>query len=803
MLKVIQYGLMALPSIIEVGKMLFGDKEEKEHRDDYSEQLSKQLEILKNQKEEMEKTNRQNENKLKELEQEIKDNKEEQRRKELEKEKELIEKKRLEEQKKIEENKRQQEAIKQCKESLSDEYTQGILKAMKQYSIEEKKWLNSFSDKNIQNKLVKMKKNLSSLFQELFQSQKILEKIDKTFITILKNNSNNIKLKRMNFMIIGSSGVGKSTLINELFGEYLAEEGAGKRCTAIGKRYISKKYPFLTLFDSVGTEIGQGHTLEDVQKDTLAEITKNLNINDPNEHIHCIAYCTSSNRIFEDELKVILKIREKYDGKRLPILIVYTKALDEKEVEAKKSAINDFLKNYGERLSNDIFGISFIKVLAKENIFERMGHNFCDPCFGLSQLIQTCYDKGDQSYKIAIKNSLVEIAKNSFYDYISNVANSLSNNFKFLDYLSEKFEPNLSNFIGYSFEKLTDIENQTEPNKNEFKNIQIAEDNKNTKKQRNPFSIFEEDNNDNSFEKDENDNINCIFCKKSPKNPYKCDFCGAEACEECYYSQFQYKTQVVCLLCGKENFYMVNENINNENKIIIHEEKNENKDDIKDNNIEKDDISKNLLKNNLNLESENIIQGYVEEFKNEMLKVVSQKFEEFINNSVTTIYYDVLEKFNLNNSKQDINMKEAMKNKEELMTEASNTLKSQLKKMSEENFLRRYSSCLFQDIIKIFKDEMIAKINKFIEDLNNNENISNFFKSNEINNGEDLEIKKNFDEYIKSLKQKEADSNEKAIRMQFGEQLNESQGESSGNYGESPYGESPYGDSSSQYSPGK
>jgi GTPase SAR1 family protein len=216
-------------------------------------------------------------------------------------------------------------------------------------------------------------------------------------------------------MIIGSSGVGKSTLINSILGEYLAEEGAGKRCTAIGKRYISKNKSFITLFDSVGTEIGQGHTLEDVQRDTLDEITKNLNINDPNEHIHCIIYCTTSNRIFEDELKVILKIREKYDGKRLPIIIVYISVLDDNDVEAKKNAINEFLGKYGEQISNDIFGITFIKVHAKEYLYEKMGQKFCDPSFGLAELVQTCYKKGEKSYKIAIKNSLVQIAKNSFY----------------------------------------------------------------------------------------------------------------------------------------------------------------------------------------------------------------------------------------------------------------------------------------------------------------------------------------------------------------------------------------------------
>ena len=91
---------------------------------------------------------------------------------------------------------------------------------------------------------------------------------------------------------------------------------------------------------TVGTEIGQGHTLENVQRDILDEIAKNLNIKEPNEHIHCLIYCITSNRIIEDELKVILKIREKYDGKRLPIVIVYIRVLDDNDVEAKKMQLS-------------------------------------------------------------------------------------------------------------------------------------------------------------------------------------------------------------------------------------------------------------------------------------------------------------------------------------------------------------------------------------------------------------------------------------------------------------------------------
>ena len=89
-------------------------------------------------------------------------------------------------------------------------------------------------------------------------------------------------------MIIGSSVVGKSTLINELFEEKLAEEGNGTSCTKNKIRYESKKFPFLNLYDTVGTEVGKAHDLNDVENDTLEEITQKLNNNDPNEHIHCV-----------------------------------------------------------------------------------------------------------------------------------------------------------------------------------------------------------------------------------------------------------------------------------------------------------------------------------------------------------------------------------------------------------------------------------------------------------------------------------------------------------------------------------
>ena len=793
--KVFSIGLNFLPYIIKGVKSIVSDDDDEKKNDgrDLEEKFSKKLDELRLEKEEMEKRNREYENSIRKLKEMMQNNLEQQKMKELERQKELMEMENKRRQEEIEENKKTQEAILQCKESLNNQFTKGIFQALRNYKKEEEKWLNKLNDENIHKKLSLYKKKLNRLFQDLYLNEKIQEKMTQEFINIVKKTANKKELNKMNFMIIGSSGVGKSTLINQLFGEELAQEGSGKRCTTIGTKYTSKNFPCLTLYDSVGTEIGQGHTLEEVQKETLDEITKNLNINDPNEHIHCIIYCTTSNRIFKDELKVILKIREKYDGKRLPIVIVFTRAIDEEEVESKKEAINEFLKEYGEEISDDIFGITFIKVHAKEKITKKLGKSICDPCFGLSDLMSTCYKKGEKSYKIAIKNSLVEIAKNTFYKYIQNVVKYLSDDINFYLYLAKKFEPNFTDFISYSFEKFTDIVNKEGVKENELQKLENYLGNKlldNRKMKINPPRKDKKETED-----PDEDGKTCIYCEKKPVVEYKCE-CGAYACEGCYLNEFNYHDSVKCILCGKSESYICQEETNqgstvnpsdNYNCITTKGNEqgtindiNDNKENDNNDNDDSDSII-NILPNNLDIESKNTIFEFVNGFKKEMIEIMSAKFENFIQNETQKIYYTILEKYNESLMNKGMNMKGAMKSKEELMNEAANEIKNQLQKPAEENFLKSMASSLFQDIIKIFNNEMINKVMEFINNLNNNEEVNTFLNSFDMipSENESLKIQGQFDDYIKKLRQKETESQEKAIKYQYEDNESDCQGESS------------------------
>ena len=77
-------------------------------------------------------------------------------------------------------------------------------------------------------------------------------------------------------------------------------------------------------------------------------------------------------------------------------------------MEASKDAINNFLQEHGESLSDDIFGITFIKVNAREKITKKL-ETTMDPCFGLSTLMTTCFNKGKKMKK---RKKFVLVLKN-------------------------------------------------------------------------------------------------------------------------------------------------------------------------------------------------------------------------------------------------------------------------------------------------------------------------------------------------------------------------------------------------------
>jgi len=699
----------------------------------------------------------------------LKENLDEIKRKNLEREKELIEKEKKEEEKKIQELEKMKLAIKDCKRSLNNELSKGMFKIIGKFQNEEQKWLDSINEPKIQNKIANLKQKLELLFDELFSNEKIISKINTKFVNTIQTSVNKKELEKMNFIAIGTSGVGKSTLINEIFGEKIAKEGMGTRTTLESKKYESKLVPFLSVLDTMGTEIGSGHRLIDVLRETLEQITKKLNSNDPNEHIHCILYCTTSNRFFPDELDVILKLREKYDGKKLPIVIVYTRAIKDEEVESIKNAINEFLSKHGETLSDDIFGITFIPVNVREEERKILGKVTILPRFGLSTLMSTCFKKGEKSYRIAIKNALIQIGKNKIKDYINNISEELANNINYYFYLNQQFEPHFPNYISYCFERLTDVDKQEGINKNEMESLQNYINNRKHEQKENKENLTE--------------NL-CSSCSQKTDGPYICGFCKALSCENCYLNQFTQKDTPRCALCDQE---LVENKFNKKNN-------------FQKNNLEKSINYMNILKSNLNLESRNSINDYIEQFKNELIDEVNERFDNFTKDASKKLYTKILEKYTENISKVQNNaeLKESMKSKTELKNEVTEKLTNILKDRAIEDFLKKSASEMYQSVVEIFKNKLNAKLDEYIDNIQNNKEANKFFDSCDVlNDNKEIKLQGKISKYIKELQKKEEQSQEKALLGEYGESQSQMMSSSQGEYGmSSSQGES--GMSSSQ-----
>lgn len=111
-----------------------------------------------------------------------------------------------------------------------------------------------------------------------------VDKIAQDAINIIADKIKN--LRTLNIIVAGKTGVGKSTLINAIFREKLAETGMGKPVTEHMRKLTKKGVP-LSIYDTRGFELGKEVQAE-VKKEIVDTISQCLATQDINKAIHCI-----------------------------------------------------------------------------------------------------------------------------------------------------------------------------------------------------------------------------------------------------------------------------------------------------------------------------------------------------------------------------------------------------------------------------------------------------------------------------------------------------------------------------------
>ena len=264
-------------------------------------------------------------------------------------------------------------------DTLFDVYFQNITEEQAKFLV---KSLNEEFDKIFD----AIKINLEKLIDMIIEKDGIEKETHHQFENKkeeLKKASDNSK--DINILLIGKTGVGKSTLINvllELKGEKMAPESLGKIGTLNFISYSSEHWKNINLIDSRGFDFSK--PIESYQKDTINYLKENNN--SKLNFIDIIFYCFKGDRFEDEEKKLILSLKETYSGIYLPIIFVYTRAI---------TSNFEYMKEYVKKELNDN-NLIIINVLARD---ENLINGTSIEAFGIKEL------KAETTKKISdIKN---------------------------------------------------------------------------------------------------------------------------------------------------------------------------------------------------------------------------------------------------------------------------------------------------------------------------------------------------------------------------------------------------------------
>ncbi|WP_199492488.1 GTPase [Helicobacter pylori] len=212
----------------------------------------------------------------------------------------------------------------------------------------------------------------------------------------------------MNILLMGATGVGKSSLINGLFGQEVAKAGAGKPITQHLEKYVDEEKG-LILWDTKGIEEddkGYKNTMESLKK----EMEDSFKTQDEKEMIDVAYLCVkeTSGRVLEREL---LSLTKKWN---IPTIVVFT--------NTQEKAGDAFVKE-AQKIINEEWGFKgFVKAYVRVNSVAFSFRGIEVPVEGLEELVdetKKCLidaKKNKQNHFLLIQKANIQVRKQAMID---------------------------------------------------------------------------------------------------------------------------------------------------------------------------------------------------------------------------------------------------------------------------------------------------------------------------------------------------------------------------------------------------
>ena len=313
--------------------------------------------------------------------------------------------------------------------SLGKEYEKNLKEIRTQYLYSIREDLKANKDKYLTEELGQYDtRKFEEVLQKIYKDEHFSDLISNR----VKENINTMNFEThtslFNILLIGPTGVGKSTLINSVLqldknSKNRAKTGKGVPIT-LGEPhpYTSEKVEGIRLWDSQGID-KSNYGIKQLIQSVTTLINNNANSGQPDNFIHCIWYCLSGHRFEEVERDSLIELMKIYHDETLPIIIVYTQCISDEDEVSMEEAIKSICLEQNRK-------IDVVSILAEDKEVGRKNQKTLIKKFGTDKLMKKSFEKIEGSVQSACFHSIREQIKSNYKKKITKIHQKIKSQVK-------------------------------------------------------------------------------------------------------------------------------------------------------------------------------------------------------------------------------------------------------------------------------------------------------------------------------------------------------------------------------------